>query len=67
MMMRVACIKVEVRTEKKVRFFFILKKKRYEDQLGSKLEQQPFPGNGARKLVGYFKDANKSASARIPS
>ena len=42
---------------KKIRIF-LLKKKRYEDQLGSKLEQQPFPGNGARKLVGYFNDAN---------
>ena len=26
-------------------FFFVLKI--YEDQLGSKSEQQPFPGNGA--------------------
>ena len=33
------------------------KRKSYEDQLGSKLEQQPFPGNGARKLVGYFNNA----------
>ena len=56
MMMRVAWIKVEVRKEEKDKNFFILKKKRYEDQLGSKLEQQPFPGNGARKLVGYFKN-----------
>ena len=39
----------------------------YEDQLGSKLEQQLFPSNGARELVGYFNDANKSARARIPS
>ena len=37
-------------------FFFVLKI--YEDQLGSKSEQQPFPGNGARKLVGYFNNAN---------
>ena len=43
---------------KKDKNFFNLKKKRYEDQLGSKLEQQPFPDNGARKLVGYFNDAN---------
>ena len=43
------------------------KRKSYEDQLGSKLEQQPFPDNGARKLVLYFNDANKSASAWIPS
>ena len=58
MMMRVAWIKVEVRKEeKKIRIFFILKKKRYEDQLGSKLEQQLFPGNGTRKLVGYLNDA----------
>ena len=56
--MRVAWIKVEVRKEqKKDKNFFNLKKKRYEDQLGSKLEQQLFPGNGARKLVGYFNDA----------
>ena len=56
--MRVAWIKVEVRKEEeKDKNFFILKKKRYEDQLGSKLEQQLFPDNGARKLVGYFNDA----------
>ena len=36
----------------------IRKAKRYKDQLGSKLEQQPFQGNGARKLVGYFNDVN---------
>ena len=42
--------------EKENNFFLFLKI--YEDQLGSKLEQQPFPGNGARKLVGYFNDAN---------
>ena len=57
MMKRVAGVKVEVRKEKRVRLFFENKKKRYEDQLGSKLEQQLFPGNGARKLVGYFNDA----------
>ena len=39
-------------------FFLKRKRKRYEDQLGSKLEQQLFPVNGARKLVGYFNDAN---------
>ena len=38
MMIRVAWIKVEVRKEEKDKNFFILKKKRYEDQLGSKLE-----------------------------
>ena len=37
-------------------FFLKRKRKRYEDQLGSKLEQQLFPVNGARKLVGYFND-----------
>ena len=42
--------------EKENRFFLFLKI--YEDQLGSKLEQQSFPCNGARKLVGYFNDAN---------
>ena len=42
--------------EKENRFFLFLKI--YEDQLGSKSEQQPVPGNGARKLVGYFNDAN---------
>ena len=47
----------ERRKKKKDKNFFILKKKRYKDQLGSKLEQQPFPVNGARKLVGYFNDA----------
>ena len=52
---RVAGVEVEKR-----------KSKRYDDQLGSKLEQQPFPGNGARKLVGYFSVTNKSAIARIP-
>ena len=56
-MMRVAWIKVEVRKKEKDKNFFILKNKRYKDQLGLKLEQQPFPGNGARKLVGYFNNA----------
>ena len=43
----------------KVENFFIFEKEKkgYEDQLGSKLEQQLFPGNSARKLVGYFNDA----------
>ena len=44
----------EGRAKEKENIFFL---KIYEDQLGSKLEQQPFPGNGARKLVGYFNDA----------
>ena len=48
---RVAGVKVELKKKKK-------NLKIYEDQLGSKLEQQPFPGNGTRKLVGYFNDAN---------
>ena len=42
--------------ERENKFFFVLKI--YEDQLGSKSEQQPFPGNSARKVVGYFSDAN---------
>ena len=51
----VAGVKVEVR--KNIEISFRRKRKRYEDQLGSKLEQQLFPGNSARKLVGYFNDA----------
>ena len=38
--------------EKENRFFLFLKI--YEDQVGSKLEQQPFPGNGARNACWYF-------------
>ena len=45
----------EGRAKEKKTYFFL---KIYEDQLSSKLEQQPFPGNGARKLVGYFNDVN---------
>ena len=55
----------EGRAKERENIFFVLKI--YEDQLGSKSEHQPFPGNDARKLVGYFIDANKSTSARIPS
>jgi hypothetical protein len=55
----------EGRAKERDNNFFVLKI--YEDQLGLKLIQQPFPSNGARKLVGYFNDVNKSASARIPS
>ena len=51
----VAGVKVELK-KKKIDFFCF--RKIYEEQQGSKLEQQPFPGNGARKLVGYFNDAN---------
>ena len=41
------------------------KEKRIHGRLGSKLAQLPFPGNGARKLVRYFKrKQRKSASAR---
>ena len=47
----------EGRAKEKENIFFLFLKI-YEDQLDSKLEQQPFPGNGARKLVGYFNDAN---------
>ena len=42
--------------EKENRFFLFLKI--YEDQLGSKLGQQLFPSNGARKLVAYFNNVN---------
>ena len=38
--------------EKENNFFLFLKI--YEDQLGSKLEQQPFPGNGATNTCWYF-------------
>ena len=51
----VAGVKVELKKEK---IFFFVFFKIYEDQLGSKSEQQSFPGNSARKLVGYFNDAN---------
>ena len=44
---------VELKKEKIVFFLKI-----YEDQLGSKSEQQPFPGNCFRKLFGYFNDTN---------
>ena len=37
--------------------------KRIHGQLGSKLAQLPFPGNGARKLVGYFKRKQKNPQA----
>ena len=50
----VAGAKVELKKEKT--FFLFLKI--YKDQLGSKSEQQLFPGNSARKLVGYFNDAS---------
>ena len=46
----------EGRANEKENIYIFLKV--YEDQLGSKLEQQPFPGSGAKKLVGYFNDAN---------
>ena len=45
------------RAKEKGNIFFLFLKI-YEDQLGSKLEQQPFPGNSDSKLVGYFNDAN---------
>ena len=52
----VAGVKVDLK-KNKTDFFFVLKI--YKDQLGSKKsEQQPFPGNGTRKRVGYFKYAN---------
>jgi len=39
------------------------KEKRIHGRLGSKLAQLPFPGNGARKLVGYFKRKQKNLQA----
>ena len=39
------------------------KRKRIQGRLGSKLAQLPFPGNGARKLVGYFKRKQKNPQA----
>ena len=45
----------EGRAKEKENIFFL---KIYEDQLGSKSEQQPFPGNCFRKLFGYFNDTN---------
>ena len=47
----------EGRAKEKENMFFLFLKI-YEDQLGSKSEQEPFPGNGTRKLVGYFNYAN---------
>ena len=41
----------EGRAKEKENNFFL---KIYEDQLGSKLEQQPFPSNGARNACWYF-------------
>ena len=38
-------------------------RKRIHGRLGSKLAQLPFPGNGARKLVGYFKRKQKNPQA----
>ena len=39
------------------------KRKRIHGRLRSKLAQLPFPGNGARKLVGYFKRKQKNPQA----
>jgi hypothetical protein len=33
-------------------YLFLQKGYKYEDELGSKKIQQPFPGNAVRKLVG---------------
>ena len=41
----------------------VKKIKRIHEQLGSKLAQLPSPGNGARKLVGYFKRKQKNLQA----
>ena len=54
-------MKVELK-KKKIDFFFenIRGPTRFEVRTAT------VPSNGARELVGYFNDANKSASARIP-
>ena len=53
------CLKVRVESIWKVEW--------YTDELGSEIEQLPFPGNGARKLVGTtYGLTDKSASVRIP-
>jgi len=41
----------------------VVKEKGYTGKLGSKLAQLPFSGNGARKLVGYFKRKQKNSQA----
>jgi len=41
----------------------VVKEKGYMNELSSKLAQLPFPGNGARKLVGYFKCTQKNPQA----
>ena len=46
----------EGRAKERENIFLFLKI--YEDQLGSKLGQQLFPSNGARKLVAYFNNVN---------
>ena len=38
-------------------------RKRIHGRLGSELAQLPFPSNGARKLVGYFKRKQKNPQA----
>ena len=39
------------------------KRKMIHGRLGSKLAQLPFPSNGARKFVGYFKRKQKNPQA----
>jgi len=41
----------------------VVKEKGYMDELGSELAQLPLSGNGARKLVGYFKRKQKNPQA----
>jgi len=41
----------------------VVKEKGYMDELGSELAQLPFPDNGARKLVAYFKHTQKNPQA----
>ena len=56
---------MKVELKKEITIFFVFKI--YEDQLGSKLEQQPFPSNGAENLLGILTMRIRSASAQIPS
>jgi len=41
----------------------VVNEKENLEKLGFILEQLPFPSNGARKLVGYFKRTQKNSQA----
>jgi len=41
----------------------VVNEKENLDELGFILKQLPFPGNGARKLVGYFERTQKNPQA----